>query len=270
MKVYELERVIASLKEKVLGVVNHPYILKFIERPEIDEDKLMLLYLILKEQKIEQKDQYILPIMLVQIALDTHDKVSQVNLINEQVRKDRQMTVLAGDYYSSLYYSFLSQINDIKMIRVLANGIQEINERKMCYHHNQNQSINEMIEQISIIESGLLQKVAEHFNLSLWRSVCKEYLLARKLIIERNRVLQQEASPFIEEFESSFYALGELTPSLKRDLVKELDGEIQQCLIKLDALLEDELSSIGEVLKQKLYYSLNDSALAGKKNVEEG
>ncbi|RBW70285.1 heptaprenyl diphosphate synthase component 1 [Bacillus taeanensis] len=251
MKVYELERVIASLKEELAGVVNHPYILKFIERPEIDEDKLMLLYFMLNEQKIEQKDQYILPIMLVQIALDTHDTVSQVNLINEQAYKNQQLTVLAGDYYSSLYYYFLSQINDIKMIRVLAGAIQEINEKKMNYHHDQNQSIDEIIEQVSIIESGLLQKVAKHFNLSLWQNVCKEYLLARKLVLERNRLLQKEASIFLGKVENVHHTLEKLKPSLTNNLVNELDGRIQKCLVKLDNLLIDQLSSVREMLKKK-------------------
>ena len=66
-----------------------------------------------------EKDTYITAIMLMYIALDTHDNVSNTNVMMRTVYKCNQLTVLAGDYYSGLYYKLLAKLGDIKMIKVL-------------------------------------------------------------------------------------------------------------------------------------------------------
>lgn len=70
--------------------LRHPYFINYIEEPCIDEEKIALLYGVLKSENlhIEQIEHYVVTIMLVQIALDTHERVSnkagkkQLNRIN--------------------------------------------------------------------------------------------------------------------------------------------------------------------------------------------
>ena len=58
--------------------LRHPYFINYIEEPFIDEEKIALLYGALKGANlhIKQIEHYVVTIMLVQIALDTHERVS--------------------------------------------------------------------------------------------------------------------------------------------------------------------------------------------------
>ncbi len=127
----------AGIREKLMVKLRHPYFINYIEEPFIDEEKIALLYGALKGANlhIEQIEHYVVTIMLVQIALDTHERVS--NKAGEEANeshKRRQLTVLAGDYYSGLYYYLLSMNRDIVLIRALAEGIKEINEHKIMLY----------------------------------------------------------------------------------------------------------------------------------------
>lgn len=151
----------ADIKEQLLSKLRHPYFINYIEEPFIDEEKVVLLYAALKNANLhkEQIDHYVLTIMLVQIALDTHEKVS--NKADEETsgfHKRRQLTVLAGDYYSGLYYYLLSMNCDIVLIRALAEGIKEINEHKIMLYQRAYETVDEVVKSVMTIESALLQK----------------------------------------------------------------------------------------------------------------
>ena len=123
--------------------------------------------------------------MLVQIALDTHEKVS--NKANEETsgfHKRRQLTVLAGDYYSGLYYYLLSMNCDIILIRALAEGIKEINEHKIMLYQKAHVAIRDIMESVVIIESALLQKTCDHFQLSNWKPYIT-YVLGKNRLQKR-------------------------------------------------------------------------------------
>ncbi|MFP3441244.1 heptaprenyl diphosphate synthase component 1, partial [Pantoea sp. SIMBA_133] len=100
----------------------------------------------------------------VQIALDTHDLISLEEIDNEGDRKNRQLTVLAGDYFSSMYYHLLSKWEDNELIRTLSEAIQEINEAKMSFYQTEYSTIEPVFDNLKEIESILVRKVAEHYG----------------------------------------------------------------------------------------------------------
>ncbi len=173
-----------TVKEHLDRRLKHPFLMHYIDAPIIDEDKLKLLYSLLKHAKlnIEQIQHYVVTIMLVQIALDTHEKVSvKFDTEQGQSHKKRQLTVLAGDYYSGLYYLMLAEQHDIALIRALAEGIKKINEHKISIYQKDGNSINEVLGSVAIVESALLQKTCDHFNVQEWKEFTAAFLCMKRI-----------------------------------------------------------------------------------------
>ena len=261
---------IKQIKERFHDRVKHPYITKFLEAPILDEDRLFLLYSMLEEKKLPKTNlnEYIITTLLVQAALDTHETVSISNVSSDKVKKERQLSVLAGDYYSSLYYFLLAKINDISMIRLLANSIQEINESKMSFYKDTQLNISHSISHIKIIESSLIQKIAEHFKLPKWKAVASEFFFFKRLIAEREFLLQGKTVPLIDSIvnENNSKLRGEAR--LKRS-IEMCDKYIFLSKSQLQSLCQQP-SPLSSFIMVRIDQMLTESDLLKEKVAEEG
>lgn len=193
-----LEGNVSECKNNFNGMIDHPYIEKYVERPMIDEDKVRFIYSMLSRFLPEKEiEVYALSALLVDASLDTHEKVSLSNINSDQIKKNRQLTVLGGDYYSSLYYHLLSQNGNVSMIKVFTYSIQEINEHKMNIYINESLSYSEVKESISSIESILLQNIAEHYKLYDWIQVIREFFFLKRLLNEKSQWSYGSTTPII-------------------------------------------------------------------------
>ncbi|WP_106497401.1 heptaprenyl diphosphate synthase component 1 [Lentibacillus sp. Marseille-P4043] len=194
----ELENIKTLIETKI----QHTYLEKYIKKPVLDDEKLMILISIIDNTTLSdaKKKQYIITTMLVQIALDTHDQVIKVTQPDEekQQKQQKQLTVLAGDYYSGLYYSLLAEAGDYDMIHVLASAIKEINEYKMKLYYLEANSFLSFIKLTQKIESLLFVHVAEHVKEFAVKNVIEEWLLASKLLQEREHVTKEGYSPLLD------------------------------------------------------------------------
>lgn len=218
---------VEEIKKTIEERIRYPYLEKFIERPIIDERKLFLLNEIFHDSSysVSQKKSFILTSMLVQIALDTHDKVSLDESAEDSDRKKkiRQLTVLAGDYYSGLYYYLLSQLEDIQMIKVLASAIKEINELKMSIYYKQFSSLEDFMQELQPVESLLVCRVAEYMGKHSIRQFAENFLLQDKLMRERES--------FFKNHHSSLFHLITKGPALflsQSEAIKGIEAKIEE------------------------------------------
>ena len=236
----------AGIKEKLMEKLRHPYFINYIKEPFIDEEKIALLYGALKSANlhIEQIEHYVVTIMLVQIALDTHESVSNKAGDEEiEFHKCRQLTVLAGDYYSGLYYYLLSMNRDIVLIRALAEGIKEINEHKIMLYQKAHETTDDIMKSIVTIESALLQKTCDHFQLSHWKPFITYVLGGNRLQKEIQLYADKQHSPVFQAMQD---ALGDKAEVVINGWMKELRKKEKQ-------FLEDhtDINEINSVLRNK-------------------
>ncbi|WP_141403569.1 heptaprenyl diphosphate synthase component 1 [Bacillus cereus] len=236
----------ASIKEKLMEKLRHPYFINYIEEPFIDEEKIALLYGALKSANlhIEQIEHYVVTIMLVQIALDTHERVSNKAGEEEiEFHKCRQLTVLAGDYYSGLYYYLLSMNRDIVLIRALAEGIKEINEHKIMLYQKAHETTDDIMKSIVMIESALLQKTCDHFQLSHWKPFITYVLGGNRLQKEIQLYADKQHSPVFQAMQD---ALGDKAEVVISGWMKELRKKEKQFLEN-----HTDINEINSVLRNK-------------------
>lgn len=191
-----------DMKDRIVSRINHPYLRQYIQTPTIDEDKLLLIISMLDTHGLAKKEMedFVVTTMLIDIALDTHERVSNSSkdLAEENDLKPRQLTVLAGIYYSSLYYKILSDTSNLAMIRVLSEGIKDVNEHKIIYYHKDVDEIDKLMNSLIKIESALLIKVADYFHEIVWKDISSHFLFIKKLLMEKDLFLMGEQSNLFE------------------------------------------------------------------------
>ncbi|WP_174613607.1 heptaprenyl diphosphate synthase component 1 [Virgibacillus ihumii] len=190
-----------NLRSLIHEKMQHTYIESYVDIPEINDDKLFLLKAILDDTDLTglQKENYITTTMLVQMALDTHDLVPQTNnyVQTDSERKNKQLSVLAGDYYSGLYYLILSSIEEIELVHMLAAAIKEINECKMQLYYNKADSLHEFLTINNKIDSLLIMYVAEFVQEKEISNITGDWLLLSKLLeAKRNLAMNNASSVF--------------------------------------------------------------------------
>ncbi|MFJ7745989.1 heptaprenyl diphosphate synthase component 1 [Peribacillus sp. NPDC097295] len=253
-----------QLKQSIEKKAQHPYLLKYIQKPFVDENKLTLLWGLFNELDVlsEERDQYIKSTMLVQIALDTHEIVSNSFEGAEmpEVLKNRQLQVLAGDYYSGLYYQGLAGIGNIEMIRVLSGAIKNINDNKIILYQKSVRDIPTLLKTLKAIEASLVYKMAEYYKRPDWMELSEDLLLLNRLVAEKANYLRTGESVVIDNMRNMMLDKNhnEVHPSEKDDQVRmEMDKclrEVRKAVMLSSRHLtkenEEILQRVSEILKQ--------------------
>lgn len=128
----DLQQMISAVQQKSF----HPYVQQHISYPQVNLLQLHLSYLYLTfVQVAEQKRKNIvMSQMFIQLGLDTHEEVPVTDRPMTIEDTVTQLSVLAGDYFSSHYYLYLAEQNELELIVKWADVIQQVNEKKMDLH----------------------------------------------------------------------------------------------------------------------------------------
>src|SRR5690625_2840314 len=235
MILYEKEKEIIYLKNLIENKLQHTFLDKYVQRPIIEDEKLILLNELLQQHfPTYKKENYIVTIMLIDLALKVHDSVNDGPELPEHMpeRVSKQLSVLAGDYYSGLYYLLLSEIDDFKMIHTLADAIKVINEQKMKLYYQEFSSFDEFMECVKDINSLSISYVASHINEPILSEFVSDWLLLDKLYSLKENV-ESNQSHFLENWlgESPYYSNQDLDVFLKRDIpisIKNIEKSAKQ------------------------------------------
>lgn len=160
----DMQQQMEQVRTRIQRAIAHPYVDRYIQPRIIDEDRISFTLSMLRSAQVEANIalDYVFAMMLIQLALDTHDEVDE-----QQTVQQKQLTVLAGDLYSGLYYEFLAQRHDISLIRRFAEAIKEINIQKIRLQQLSPDD-PERFHCIAIIESALLRQLAKHVHADEW------------------------------------------------------------------------------------------------------
>ncbi|ADH99640.1 heptaprenyl diphosphate synthase component 1 [Salisediminibacterium selenitireducens] len=213
--------------------VDQPYLKQFLGNPEVSDSYISSLLFLFGETDFQEEDIHdaVLTTLLVQTALDTHERINRHGLGRERIRTERQLTVLAGDYYSALYYFILSRCNNSKLLHALSLGIQNVNEAKMSIYQSKDTGDSLDYRDLQTAYTGIAEALAESYELVERTDTVKDYLLLRALLEEKKKYSHNQisiASRYIER------SNGKQGMSVEAGFDKLIDG-ILDLFIKGDA-----------------------------------
>ncbi|WP_246942204.1 heptaprenyl diphosphate synthase component 1 [Bacillus pinisoli] len=216
--------------DKINQYIHHSYLIKYLEPPTIDEDKLFLLIAMCQDMDLDDTlEAYIISTMLVQIALDIHEEVSVEKKLQSIQQTEQQLKVLAGDYYSGLYYSLLSKVDAVTMIKSIATCIKRINEHKIRVYRQDPSYSDSITESLRIIESELFINMAETYQLTNWKTVISEVLLLKRINREKERYVKTGFSVITGDFSTNHSSMDEVLEQFDR-LAQHTQDRIQTIL----------------------------------------
>lgn len=209
---------------------------------------------IMRDANVDQKSMpyYIISVMLMQIALDTHEKVSNTEEGESQAKlRQRQLSILAGDYYSSMYYHMLAQTEDIEFINLMSKGIQEVNEAKVGLYMDKDADMDKLVTYLCKIETILVEKTAEYFNDTEQKDLYIDFLLMNRLMAELDGYKNNHISNFVRALQSIHIVNDETVDKISYLLnqeIKKVKERLSYTLLKYNS--SDDLAiRVKEILR---------------------
>ncbi|MGD8189200.1 heptaprenyl diphosphate synthase component 1 [Brevibacillus ginsengisoli] len=196
---------LVAIKQKIMKLISQSYVEQYVDIPAMAENRLVLLYVFLCENGLDREQAKVLCTTtgLVQLGLDTHELVKTGYDSSIVAERNRQLTVLAGDFYSSLYYHLLAEHGEIEAVKILAQSIQEVNEAKMNLYLKEQEvaaSWDKYFALRKTIDTALYLGFVKHYaqtkkDLQFWTALIEETSVVEQMIDEWEQLKWQKQDP---------------------------------------------------------------------------
>jgi heptaprenyl diphosphate synthase len=139
------------------------YLRKKLGEPQFPSLFIQILHLMLTSTKVDQTliFTYSVSSAFLRMGLTVHEQVSLQEELNREETEKRQLTILAGDYYSSLFYKTLATRGEIEGMRFLSDVASHIFEVSMTHHLKKTY---DPIKQEEWTSNHLLTALADFFH----------------------------------------------------------------------------------------------------------
>ncbi len=249
MNEISIQNHIEQLKLKIKMYVRHRTLHKYTGDPDVRESRLFFLILPLLngDSWSEEQEQSAIAVALIYSALTAHDQIKELNASS----KSQQLTVLAGDYYSGLYYQLLAQRSSIDLIRTLSNGIIDISEKKSSVYDRIHRTFDEWMDTLQIIESLSIEQFHQYFGYDSYQIFVRRALFIQRIEYEVHLLRADKSSRFLESLAESASMLG-YQVNWREQLEQRLEEEKSRLLIDISSV-----SYISEPIKNYMKQLLN-------------
>jgi heptaprenyl diphosphate synthase len=197
---------VRAIIDQIYQSITHSFVEQYVDVPAIAENRLALLYLFLLERGMtkERARTFSMSTGLVQLGLDMHERVKNSYDHSLTAERNRQLTVLAGDYYSSRYYQLLAEAGEMEAIQVLSDAIQRVNEAKMTLYMAERDgrlSSDEYLRLRTEIDTGLYVAIVDKYADSeetrrFWTALFEETAAVENMLGEWEQLKWQQQVPF--------------------------------------------------------------------------
>ncbi|CAJ1002852.1 MULTISPECIES: heptaprenyl diphosphate synthase component 1 [Bacillales] len=197
---------VRAIIDQICQSITHSFVEQYVDVPAIAENRLALLYLFLLERGMtkERARTFTMSTALVQLGLDMHENVKNSYDNSLAAERNRQLTVLAGDYYSSRYYQMLAEAGEMEAIQVLSGAIQRVNEAKMKLYMAERDgrlSSDEYLTLRTEIDTGLYVAIVDKYadneeTRRFWTALFAETAAVENMLGEWEQLKWQQQVPF--------------------------------------------------------------------------
>lgn len=217
--------------------VDYDMITTHTELPPFANARVRLLYTFLNHQDSftdADAENIALAVYLVQLGMDTHDLIDAEPVRKEESgMRSRQLNVLAGDYFSSLFYELLASAGRTELISELSSSVCEVNRKKVnLYTKLMQRSLTaealfqsqvELNMELYLPLSSLLDQNYQHS----WLKLLHEVSRCENAVVQLNHAGAFSFDEEVSDSSAQDLMTAELEQSLERiqRLISDLQGE---------------------------------------------
>ncbi|MBC1520519.1 heptaprenyl diphosphate synthase component 1 [Listeria aquatica] len=194
--------------------------------PKMDQDQMLWLHESLRSSELAETDKYrvITATLYVILAHDTHEGIDEEGDAHKLTLKERELTVLAGDYYSALYYRTMAELGMIDLLRALQRGVQKMNTAKTNIYQLHVSSDEQYASEFRAASAAIFSEFARYFGKADAFVLLAEHVLAlKKLLDERTFYELYHSSTLKRAYEHGFFA---------RDAAASFEEWLEQLILR--------------------------------------